>query len=158
MPASEARKRRHQEKLRAEKERLEAKRAAERQLQAVPDLAAEPEPEPEDDGINFLLPPGGMMGGRTAPLKKTLIVPGPLNAHLLTFQARYQGKQYKVQNGTLALWRILLREEAEMAAEARRLQEETGVPVEPRKGPVMRRFEEELERMAAEESGEIFDN
>lgn len=156
MPASEARRRRHREQKRAEEERLKAKRAAEeRALQAVPD----PEPEPDESGpeeINFLVPPGGMMGGRTAPLKKTLNVPGPLNAHLLLFQARYQGQQYKVQNGSLALWRVLLREEHEMAEEARRLSEETGLPADPRKGPVMRRFEQELERMAAEESGSIF--
>lgn len=157
MPASEARRRRHQEKIRAEKQRLEEKRAADRQLQAVPDLPAAPEPEPEDDGINFLLPPDAMMGGKMIDKKKTLIVPGPLNAHLLMFQARYQGQQYKVQNGTLALWRMLLREEAEMRAEARRLQEETGLPADPRKGPVMRRFEQELERMAAEESGSAFE-
>lgn len=157
MPASEARRRRHQQKL-VEKARLKAKHSdEERPLQAVPDPEFAPEPdEPDEDEINFLLPPGGMMGGRTALLKKTLNVPGPLNAHLLLFQARYQGQRYKVQNGSLALWRMLLREEAEMRAEALRLQHKTGVPAEPRKGPVMRRFEDELDRMDAEASGDIF--
>lgn len=155
MPASPARKRRHQEKRRAEAARLEAKRAdEERPLQTVP----EREPEPPSDEVNFMLPPGGMMGGnRSVPLKKTLIVPAPLNAHLLMFQVFHQGNQYKVQNGSLALWRMLLREEHEMVEEARRLAKETGLPADPRRGPVMRRFEQELKRMAAEESGDIFD-
>jgi hypothetical protein len=133
----------------------------ERPLKAVPEPPAErprqPAGEPETEEINFLLPPGMMMGGRMIPRKKTVITEGPMDAHLSMFQGRYQGQRYKFQNGTIALWRVLLREEHEMVEEARRLQRQTGVPAEPRKGPVMRRFEEELDRMAAEESGDIFD-
>jgi hypothetical protein len=131
-----------------------------RPLKAVP--AAKPSPAPpvpvEDEEINFMLPPGGLMGGSTVPKPKTVKVDAPLNAHLLTFQARYQGQRYKFQNGTIALWRVLLREEAEMAAEARREQRRTGVPEMPRKGPLMRRFEEELDQMMFEASGDIFDD
>lgn len=154
MPASPARKRRHQEKMRAERERLAKKAAEEQLLRAVPDPAPEP---PAEDEVNFLLPPGGMMGGRSVPLKKSLIVPAPLNAHLLMFQARYQGRRYKVGNGSLALWRVLLREEHEMVERAKREAKKTGLPPDPEPGPLMRRWLDELDRMDAEESGDIFD-
>lgn len=137
-----------------------AQETPERTLKAVPEPKPDPEPvaaADEHEEINFMLPPGGMMGGRMFVKPKTVKVDGPLNAHLLLFQARYQGQRYKFQNGTKALWRMLLREEGEMQAEARRLEKESGVPAVPRKGPLMRQFEKELDLMDAEASGEIFD-
>jgi hypothetical protein len=135
--------------------------APERPLKTV--SRAEPKSAPvaaadENEEINFMLPPGGMMGGNMFDKPKTVKVDGPLNAHVLQFQARYQKQRYKFSRGTIALWRMLLREEWEMQAEARRLEKETGVPAMPRKGLLMSRFEQELDRMDAEASGDIFDD
>ncbi len=151
MPSSLTRKR-EREKRRAERERLEEKK---RTLQAVP----EPEPEPEGHEINFLLYPDGLMmpDRRTAPYAKSLIVPAPLNAHLQRFQSRHSGSRYKVQKGSLALWRMLMREEQAAVDEAMKEAARTGLPPEPQWGPLMRAFLAEAEIMAAEASGDIFD-
>lgn len=155
MPASAARRQRYLEQKARE---AAAANPPQRPLTPVADPAAEPPAPPapaapaaREEEVDFTLPPGGSVpGARTAPLKKTLIVPSALNGHLLWFQSRHQGQEHKVQNGTLALWRVLLREEHEMVAEARRLSEQTGRPAEPRQGPVLRRYLAELERMADE--------
>jgi hypothetical protein len=137
----------------------------ERALQAVPDPAPAParapKPRaakpPEKPQLNFLLPPGGRMGGRLMPKRKSVNMDGPMNAHVLDFQAQYQGMRYKVQNASIALWRVLLEEiyQNRLAAEAEEAR--TGVPVVPEVGPFQRAFEEQLDRMDAEASGALFE-
>ncbi|MGA5598487.1 hypothetical protein ACPCSE_30055 [Streptomyces cellulosae] len=155
MPSSQARKR-QREQLRAERERLEQKKRA---AQQAPAPQARPEPAQADE-VNFLLPPDGLMmsGGRTAPFKKTLIVPAPLNAHLQRFQSRHGGDRYKVQSGSLALWRVLLREEQAAVQAALQESARTGLPPEPKWGPVMQAFLAELDLMDREASGDIFED
>lgn len=144
-------------------EEEQAKRVA-REAAASPQPAPQAAPAPPKavqepfEEINFMLPPGGMMGGTLYPKPKTVKVDGPLNAHILMFQARHQGRQHKFQNATKGLWRALLREEDAMMQEAKALQHRTGVPSLPRKGPLLRALERELEQMRAEESGDIFDD
>jgi hypothetical protein len=156
MATSEARKRRYLEQQRAAAKQAQpsAPAAKERPLKAVP----KPESTaPAREEINFLLPPGGLMGGNMIEKKKSVIFPGPLNAHVVQFQAAYQGQRYKVQNATLALWRVLLEERHQMVQEALAEQARTGVPCMPRTGPFQQAFEKQLDRMDAEASGDIFD-
>jgi hypothetical protein len=131
----------------------------ERPLKAVPAPPPEPPAVPKPAKLNFLLPPSGLMGTRlSVETKKSVKVPGPLNAHLIAFQSEFQGPRYKVQNGSIALWRALLQERHQMVQEALAEQARTGTPVTPRMGPVQRAFEEQLDLMAAEKSGDIFDD
>jgi hypothetical protein len=139
--------------------RTEQEQPPERVLQAVPDPTPEPEPSaPSKPQLNFMLAPGGRMGTRLSVVTKASVkFTGPMKAHLGAFQAEYQGHRYKVQNGSVALWRALLEERHQMILEAEAEEARTGVPVEPRMGPIQQAFEEQLDRMAAEESGDVFD-
>lgn len=115
--------------------------------------------EPEE--VNFLITPGGLLQPEGAPLlaekPKTVRVPGPLNVHLGGFQARHGAKRFSFQGATNAMWRMLLREEHEAYERARHEASVTGVPAQPKMGPLYRGLRAEMERMRREESGETFD-
>ncbi|MFD8650662.1 hypothetical protein [Streptomyces mirabilis] len=125
---------------------------------SAPFTAAEPEPEE----INFMLTPGGLLRPEGAPplseKPKTVRVPGPMNEHVVYFQARHGSKRFSFVKVCLALWRVLLREEHEALEAARREAAATGVPAQPVMGPIYRALRDELELMRREDTGEIFDD
>lgn len=153
MVTSKTRKQRHQ------REQQKGRQAA---LQAAPGAApAKVSAVPEPEEINFMLVPGGLLRPEDAPplgeKPKTVRVPGPLNAHVVYFQARHGAKRFSFVKVALAMWRLLLREEHAAMEAARREQAVTGVPAQPKMGPLYKALRDELELMRREESGEIFD-
>jgi hypothetical protein len=112
--------------------------------------------------INFMLTPGGMLRPDGAPplvqKAKTVRVPGPLNAHILMFQARHGGDRYfSFEKTAMAMWRLLMSEEHAANELALWTARQTGVPAQPVMGPLYRKVLAELEEMRREDSGEIFD-
>ncbi|MET7363171.1 hypothetical protein ABZS76_32705 [Streptomyces sp. NPDC005562] len=121
--------------------------------------AAAPGAEAEIEELNFLLMPGGVLRPDGAvgspPMKqKTVRVSNVMNAHVAVFQSRHP---VDFAPGALALWRVLMREEHANYERAVAASKTTGVPAQPKMGPIYRAFAEELRRMKAEENGDIFD-
>jgi hypothetical protein len=102
--------------------------------------------------VDFREPPDFMMvsGEEGMVANKTVPVPRELNMWLVWFQGRHPKQAYKFLNGTLALWRALLREEWRMIQEAKAERRRTGQPVAPKRGPIMQAMEDEIGRMKAE--------
>lgn len=128
-------------------------------LQAVPEKetsAAVPERDwPE---INFHVAPGATLSrplGKIPPkTNKTVKVDGPFQAHLLGWKSV---NHVDWQEATIALWRVLLREDYETRQAAEVETRRTGLPglVEP--GPLTQMLAEELKRMD-EEQAELDDD
>lgn len=151
MVTSKTRKQRHQAKQR------EAQAAQQPAPEAAP---AETGDSWEPEEINFMLAPGGLLQPEDAPLlvrkAKTVRVPGPLNVHVGSFDARHASR-FSFERATLGLWRVLLREEHHALEVARHETAVTGVPAQPVMGPFYKALREEMELMRREESGDIFD-
>ncbi|MCX4799653.1 hypothetical protein OG497_38000 [Streptomyces sp. NBC_01242] len=154
-------------RLRRQKEQQQARQAALQDAPAEATLRAAPDSSPtatsdswEPDEVNFMLTPGGLLQPEDAPplvrKAKTVRVPGPLNVHVGGFDARHMGR-FNFERSTLALWRVLLREEHRALEVARHETEVTGVPAQPKMGQLYKALRDELELMRREESGEIFD-
>lgn len=145
-------------KLRRQKEQAASRQAA--ASTAAPKRPKSRVEEPEE--INFMLSPGGLLQPEGAPMlvrkAKTVRIPGPLNVHLQTFQARHGGERvFAFERTAIALWRMLLREEHDARESARREMAATGLPAQPVMGPLYRAVLAEMEEMRREDSGEIFD-
>ncbi|THA72485.1 hypothetical protein E6R60_26505 [Streptomyces sp. A0642] len=155
---------RARQKRKAEEERLKKKRAAEAAKvdTALPSpLLVEDEEGFDEEGVNFLLMPGGMLtaeGAASNPpsRQKTVKVDSVMDAHLTGFLARHGGMKPFTKT-TLALWRVLIREEQAQLERAREEQARTGVPARLTVGPLYRKVAEERKIMQEEHSGSLFD-
>jgi hypothetical protein len=127
-------------------------------LAAVP-AEAKPIMSDEIEEINFLLMPGGVLQpdgaiGSPPTKQKTVRVSSTRNAHLTASQPR---PPIPFRGGATGLWRALIREEHRNLEEARAESRRTGVPVQPKLGPIYLALKNELGLMKAEENGDIWD-
>ncbi|MFI0966989.1 hypothetical protein ACH4S8_37245 [Streptomyces sp. NPDC021080] len=104
--------------------------------------------------INFQVPPGDLLRPVGAPplvrRAKTVRVPGELGLHVGGFQARHGTHLFNFERTSLALWRVLLREEHAANELARWATAQTGVPAQPKMGVLYRKLMNELETMREE--------